>query len=239
METLGAPTASGCFILRSEPGLLSFSISQMRKLGLQWVGGPRGQQRSSGATANSSGLRRRPRRCRGSRCQGARGKRRVNIWGCSLGSGHFSSLRFGRVARAVPGRQGRRPHGCWDPPARPRPVPPPPAAIRRRGRRGDSRGKSGLRTEQRAARPERHWGTATGGAGAPQPRAGARHPGPARSPGLASTVPRLARSSAGAVLGQHLAGPSAARAAPSPPMKPPAAQGRPAAAAAAGEWGSP
>lgn len=130
MGTLGAPTASGCFILRSEPGLLSFSISQMRKLGLQWVGGPRGQQRSSGATANSSGLRRRPRRCRGSRCQGARGKRRVNIWGCSLGSGHFSSLRFGRVARAVPGRQGRRPHGCWDPPARPRPAPSRPASAR-------------------------------------------------------------------------------------------------------------
>lgn len=86
--------------------------------------------------------------------------------------------------------------------------------------------RAGVRTVLQAARRERGRARAAGRAGTRSARAGPEQPRRGRE--------RLHRFRA-----QHLLGPSAARAGPSLPMKPPAAQSSPAAAAAAGECGTP
>lgn len=163
---------------------------------------------------------------RGSRCQGARVKRRVNIWGCNLGSGHFSSPRFPgrRVARAAPGAQGRpRAAAGTLPAAPPRPAPAGPYKTARprwpqlpKERVCGARWK--LRGGARLREGERQSGSTRAGQRAPE------------RPGLRASVPTAP--------GPAPRRTPATRAEPSPLMKPPAAQSSPAAAAAAGEWGS-
>uniref|UniRef100_A0A4W2BQW2 Regulator of cell cycle n=1 Tax=Bos indicus x Bos taurus TaxID=30522 RepID=A0A4W2BQW2_BOBOX len=164
----------------------------------------------------------------GARRQGARGKRRVNIWGCNPGSGDWASPRFpgARVARAVPGARGgdrgiRGAAAGTDPAARlprPRPSPPPPAAIRLRGARAEeTRERAGGRAVPAAARLE-HCRTRE-----QTERDAARRGDGASSTHVCTTpAPRPRRI------------PAPQRHAPAEPlMKPPAAQGSPAAAAAA------
>nr|XP_019827276.1 PREDICTED: regulator of cell cycle RGCC [Bos indicus] len=136
----------------------------------------------------------------GARRQGARGKRRVNIWGCNPGSGDWAGIR-GAAAGTDPA--ARLP--------RPRPSPPPPAAIRLRGARAEeTRERAGGRAVPAAARLE-HCRTRE-----QTERDAARRGDGASSTHVCTTpAPRPRRI------------PAPQRHAPAePPMKPPAAQAR-------------
>lgn len=131
----GGDAGASLCVCDTRLGLLGLLYSWQETLEAQHVhftdeetkaGGGKGHAAGSGGAAaqNSLGLWWPQRHFSESGCQGARAKWRVNIWGGNPVSSNSPSPRFrgGRVARAVPGGQGRPLRCGWDTPAGPAPA---------------------------------------------------------------------------------------------------------------------